>query len=182
VKAAVSYPLGANLENLILTGLYDIDGTGNTLNNAITGNGADNVLDGASGADTMAGGDGDDTYIVDNAGDVIIENEGEGNDTVESSVAHTLAANVENLTLTGSANINGTGNALDNILIGNAGTNVLTGLSGNDLYRPGTDDTVVEAMNGGTDTVEVAGTYTLGNNVENLILTGTANANGTETR
>ena len=178
VKAAVSYTLGTNLENLILTGLYDIDGTGNTLNNAITGNGQDNVLDGAGGADTMAGGDGDDTYIVDNAGDVIIENEGDGNDTVESSVAHALAANVENLTLTGSANINGTGNALDNILIGNTGTNVLTGLNGNDFYRPGTGDTVVEGLNGGTDTVEVSGTYTLGDNVENLILTGAANANG----
>ena len=84
-------------------------------------------LDGGVGADTMAGGLGNDTYVVDNAGDVVTESAGEGTDTVQSSVTYTLGANVENLTLTGSASINGTGNALANIITGNSGNNTLDG-------------------------------------------------------
>ena len=62
----------------------------------------------------MTGGAGNDTYAVDNAGDVVVEASGEGADTVSSSVTYTLAANVEDLVLTGSANLNGTGNTLAN--------------------------------------------------------------------
>ena len=64
------------------------------------------MLDGGAGADTMIGGAGNDTYVVDNAGDVVIENAGEGTDTVQR-VDHTypLAANVENLTLDRTARI-----------------------------------------------------------------------------
>jgi Ca2+-binding RTX toxin-like protein len=117
VVAAVSYTLGSNVENLILrVGSEDLNGTGNDLNNNLTGNDGDNVLDGGAGADTFAGGWGDDTYIVDNAGDVVDELLFYGNDTVQSSVTHTLDAYVENLILTGSANINGTGNGLANRL------------------------------------------------------------------
>ena len=70
----------------------------------------------------MRGGPGNDTYLVDNTGDVVTENSNEGTDTVQSSITYTLGANVENLTLTGTAAINGTGNALDNVLFGNSGT------------------------------------------------------------
>ena len=66
---------------------------------------------------------------MDNTGDVVTENANEGTDTVQASVTYTLAANVENLTLTGTGNINGTGNTLDNVIIGNSGNNVLTGLA-----------------------------------------------------
>ena len=73
------------------------------------------MLDGGAGADTMSGGAGNDTYVVDDAGDVVTEAAGEGTDTVRARVSYTLGANVENLTLTGTGAINGTGNALDNV-------------------------------------------------------------------
>lgn len=156
-----------------------INGTGNSLVNVITGNSAANVLDGGSGADTMAGGLGNDTYVADNVGDIVTESLNEGTDTVQSSVTYTLGVNVENLTLVGSSAINGTGNALDNVLTGNSAANVLIGGGGNDTYVIGAGDSVVEAANSGTDTVQSALTYTLGSNLENLSLTGSAAINGT---
>jgi Ca2+-binding RTX toxin-like protein len=181
VVSTSSYTLGDNLENLTLTGTASINGTGNTLGNVLVGNSADNILDGGAGADKMLGGLGDDTYVVESTGDVVTENAGEGTDTVQSSIAYTLGANVENLTLTGTAVIKGTGNALDNILDGsqNTAANVLTGGLGNDTYILGDGDTVVEAVNAGIDTVMTSATYTLGANLENLTLTGAETINGT---
>ena len=140
----VSFALGANVENLTLTGSADIDGTGNALANVLTGNSGANTLDGGAGADTLTGGAGDDTYVVDNAGDSLTENAGEGTDTVRSSIAWTLGANLENLVLTGSAAIDGTGNAANNQLTGNGNDNVLDGRAGADAMAGGMgDDTYV---------------------------------------
>jgi VCBS repeat-containing protein len=207
VQSSISYALGANVESLTLTGINAINGTGNTLNNTISGNAAANVLDGGAGADSMAGGAGDDTYVVDNAGDVVTENAGEGADIVQSSITYTLGANVENLTLTGTSAINGTGNALDNVIVGNIGNNILSGLDGNDtlIGNAGNDtldgglgadamaggagndayvvdnagDLITENLGEGIDNVQSSISYTLTGNVENLTLTGTAAIDGT---
>lgn len=189
VHASVSYALGANVENLVLTGANDIDGTGNELVNTLAGNAGSNILDGGSGADILAGGEGSDTYIVDHEGDVVTEQAGEGSDTVRASVSYALGTNVENLVLTGTGHIGGTGNALANTLTGNAGNNLLDGAAGADQMNgelgddtyvvDDVDDIVTEAADEGTDTVRASVSHALGANVENLVLTGTANIDGT---
>jgi Ca2+-binding RTX toxin-like protein len=93
-----------------------------------------NRFDGGPGADHMAGNGGDDTYVVDNAGDTVTEGSGGGIDLVESSVSFNLhAQSIENLTLTGTAAIDATGNSLANVIVGNSGANKLAPNAGNDL-------------------------------------------------
>jgi Ca2+-binding RTX toxin-like protein len=111
--------------------------TGSTAANLLVGLAGDDSLNGGDGADTMVGGTGNDSYVVDNPGDVVMENPGEGADTVSASVTYVLGANVEDLTLTGTGAINGTGNGDANLIIGNAGNNVLAGLGGADTLSGG---------------------------------------------
>lgn len=134
VQSTGSFALGDNIENLTLLGSHSVNGTGNALANLIVGNRGDNVLNGAAGADRLVGGIGNDTYIVDNAADLIMESVGGGIDTVQSSINHVLAANVEQLILTGSAAINGAGNSLANTITGNLAANILTGGAGTDAF------------------------------------------------
>uniref|UniRef100_A4XQ74 Hemolysin-type calcium-binding region n=1 Tax=Ectopseudomonas mendocina (strain ymp) TaxID=399739 RepID=A4XQ74_ECTM1 len=177
VLASVSFTLGANLENLTLLGKAALNGTGNELSNLLIGNDGNNILDGGTGADRMEGGKGNDTYIVDHEDDVVVENDKEGIDTVKASVTYTLGANVENLILTGSGDIDGSGNELNNAITGNdkdnrldggAGVDKLAGGKGNDTYvvdliQKGTgdkatavlEDSIVEKANEGTDTLEL---------------------------
>jgi Ca2+-binding RTX toxin-like protein len=136
VQSFVTFTLGSHVENLTLTGLTAINGTGNTLANVITGNTANNILDGGLGADTMNGGAGNDTYIVDNALDIVNDSSGTA-DEVRSTVTRTLEAAIENLTLTGNAAINGTGNALANTIVGNGAANTLDGKLGADVLTGG---------------------------------------------
>jgi Ca2+-binding RTX toxin-like protein len=180
VQSAISYSLSAHVENLILLGAGAINGTGNALDNALTGNASDNILDGGTGADTLVGGAGNDTYVIDSLADMVVEDVGAGTDLVQSAVSITLAANLENLTLTGTAAIDGTGNALGNILTGNVAANVLAGGAGNDTYViDDVADAVIELGGEGTDLVQASVSYLLSNNVENLTLTGGASINGT---
>ncbi|MGO7587489.1 calcium-binding protein, partial [Rhizobium ruizarguesonis] len=185
-----SYTLGSDVENLTYIGTAAFVGTGNTLNNILTG---------GAGVDTLKGGAGDDTYVI-STGDTVVENADEGIDTVRTTLAaHTLAANVENLTYIGTAAFTGIGNLLDNVIIGGVAADKLMGAGGNDTLIGGggadmmsggtgddiyvvdiATDLVIENVNEGTDTVQTAlVSYTLGNNVENLTYTGSANFTGT---
>jgi len=189
---------GTSGADKLVGGAGDDTLNGNAGNDILIGNAGNDVLNGGAGNDTMTGGAGDDVYIVDSISDVTIELPNEGVDTVESSVTWTLSANVENLYLTGKAAINGTGNALDNTIVGNSAANILTGGAGNDSLdgRAGADrmvgglgddtyyvdnvgDVIVENANEGIDSVESTISYALGNNVENLTLSDGAAINGT---
>jgi Ca2+-binding RTX toxin-like protein len=229
IEASAHYTLATNTEVLILTGISDLNGTGTSDADTIIGNSGRNSLSGAAGDDELSGGDGNDTlnggagadtmsggigndlYIVDNAGDLVVELGGEGTDTIESSVSYTLAAgsSIDNLALLGSGNINGTGADNAGAIIGNSGNNALSGLAGddflfgdsgndtldgganadlmsgsygNDLYIVDDNGDVVGEFSGeGTDTIQASVTYTLAANVEVLSLTGAANIDGTGT-
>lgn len=196
VRTSVSYDLGLladEVENLTLTGKTAINGTGNDLDNVITGNAGNNTLSGGLGNDTLAGGGGndmliggvgDDVYVVTSLkGLTIVENSGEGADTVQSSITYMLGAELENLELTGALNLNGTGNALDNTLTGNGGVNTLDGGAGADSLIGGGGEDVFIVDDAG-DEVTGSGlilssiSWDLGVNttgVDNLTLTG-ANA------
>jgi len=171
VRSSVNFTLGDNLENLVLTGSSATDGNGNSLNNLIAGNTANNYIDGRDGNDNlngglgndtlvggdgndylnggegndlMSGGTGNDSYFVDSRNDSITESPNEGTDTVRSSISFILAANLENLVLTGSRAINGYGNSLNNLIVGNSANNTLEGRDGNDNINGGLgNDTLV---------------------------------------
>lgn len=169
-----------NIENLI----------GSSYNDSLTGGASGSTLDGGLGIDTLTGGAGNDTFVV-TAGDTVSDASAADTDLVKSSVDSVLPSNIENLTLTGGA-IFGSGNAVGNTIIGTTGNNILNGAAGNDTLKGGAGndtylvdsatDVIDETVTGsaGTDIVwSTAASFTLGTNVENLRLMGTAAINGT---
>src|SRR5262249_47664571 len=133
----VSYHAGIFGGFTIANGVVIENAVGGPGGDRLTGNAFANLLDGGAGADTMKGGAGDDTYGVGNTGDIASELAGGGIDTVRAGVGWTLANPFENLTLTGTGNLNGTGNAAVNTLLGNAGNNVLDGKAAADSMKGG---------------------------------------------
>ena len=189
-----NFLITVNSNNLNLVGTSGNDTlTGGNGNDTLSGLAGNDSLIGGLGADTMTGGTGNDIYVIDNAGDVISETSTVTTeiDEVQSSISYLLGTNLEKLTLTGTANLDGTGNTLANTLTGNGGNNILDGGTGIDTMIGGlgddtyvidvTTDVISEAASAGTDTVKSAITYVLGanSNLENLILTGTAAVNAT---
>ncbi|HEU0115672.1 MAG TPA: hypothetical protein VFQ80_13390, partial [Thermomicrobiales bacterium] len=142
VFSTAHFVLSANVETLVLQGSADLQGYGNGDANMLYGNAGSNLLDGRVGADVMLGGAGTDVYVVDDAGDMVIENTGEGNDAVFSTAHFALAANVETLVLQGSADLQGYGNGDANALYGNAGSNLLDGRVGADVMLGGAGNDV----------------------------------------
>ncbi|MGZ2413017.1 Ca2+-binding RTX toxin-like protein [Sphingomonas sp. F9_3S_D5_B_2] len=168
----------------------------------VYGFGGNDQLDGGRGVDRLLGGAGDDLYIIRDATDYVYENAGEGIDRVISPISYQLRANVENLSLSGSADIIGRGNDLDNSIAGNGGSNRLYGYEGSDrisggagddrldggtdadrlaggtgndtYYVDSTSDIVVEKAGEGTDSVRTTANYTLSANVENGAVEGSS--------
>ncbi len=219
VRAGSSYTLSEHVEHLtLLENAWNAVATGNELNNILTANNSGSTLygqagddtllggegndrlDGGTGIDRMEGGAGDDIYVVENAGDSVIETADGGYDTIESSLDIHLIPHLERGVLLGTANLNATGNELDNELVGNSGNNILdggasidrmAGGAGDDTYytdrapyedgMPG--DTIVEAADEGIDTEirSYEGAYLLADYVENLVLAGSIyRGNGNE--
>jgi serralysin len=176
---------GAGIDRLVsienLTGSPFADAlTGDPSANTLIGLAGDDILNGGTGADTMIGGLGNDRYVVDQAGDVITEFAGEGDDMVIAKANYTLGAGVSietmttiNASATTPINLTGNeygqsiyGNAGNNILTGNGGSDYLVGLAGNDWYFVDASDFISEANGGGDDWIFVPGTYTLREGIE----------------
>ncbi|WP_281287258.1 calcium-binding protein, partial [Blastochloris sulfoviridis] len=149
-------------------------------NDILLGGLGDDYLDGGAGADTMEGGKGDDIYVVNSVNDTILEFAGEGYDMVVSSANYLLNAGVEELRLLEGYDIHGTGNSLNNWIIGNSRDNILDGVTGADLmvgaagddtyYVDNAGDVTEELAGEGTDTVQTTIDTVLAANVENMIL------------
>jgi len=169
---------------LLMTGnAGDNELTGTAFNDVLTGGAGDDTLDGGGGTNLLVGGAGNDTFIVATATDLVSEGLNGGIDTVEAAINYVLGANVENLELTGNADITGTGNALNNSITGNDGANVLIGGAGNDLLEGedgadtvlggiGNDRIVMDVAAGNVDTADG------GIGLDTLALVGTVPGGG----
>lgn len=167
VMVGGTHVLGANLENLTLTGIGNFNGTGNGLDNVLTGNDGNNTLDGGDGNDTLIGGlgadrliggKGNDTFHY-TAGDTLVEDKDGGIDTIISEVSFDMSKdylNFEHLVLRGTSNINGLGNASNNAITGNSGNNELLGRGGNDALFGGAGQ---DGLNGGEGNDRLYGGY-----------------------
>lgn len=171
---SVNYVINRGVERVYATGAANIAISGNAEANTVYGHDAENLLvgnagddllygglghdqlyggmdhdllDGGQGGDLMAGGFGDDTYVVGQAGDQIIEFDGQGMDTVKTSFDYQLTDFVENLILEGSQDLQGQGNLLSNTLYGNQGHNILFGYESNDVLYGGEGN---DQLNAGT--------------------------------
>jgi Ca2+-binding RTX toxin-like protein len=198
VQSSASYSLQSGIDTLILTGNSTAVGQGNNdPTNTLIGNAGDHTLVAGTGNDTLIAGSGlaslvggttatsNDLFIVNNYNDTVSVGSTHGNDTIQSSANYSLSPNVTTLVLTGNASLSATGNGLADMIIANAGGDVLTAISttaattlvggaGNDLFIVNnTNDKVSVGTSQGSDTIQSSATYTLPANVDTLVLTGT---------
>jgi Ca2+-binding RTX toxin-like protein len=210
LTSAIQQPTNIDLSGFTFSGtgtlFFEIYGT--AASQFLIGSSANDEFSGGGGEDYMAGGIGNDLYLIDSAGDTVVENAGAGIDRVASTISYVLPANVENLDLIGIATtqLDGTGNALDNVMTGSVARNILVGGGGNDtLYGYGGNDELngqvgadtmygglgedtyiidnvgdhaIELPGEGVDTVNASISYTMEANIENVTLTG-VNTNDT---
>jgi Ca2+-binding RTX toxin-like protein len=165
-----------------------LDGAGGA--DYLLGAGGDDTLDGGTGSDYLNGGPGSDEFRVDDLGDQVVESpRWAGHDHVTASVDFWMGrAHIEDLTLSGSANIRGVGNGLMNVIEGNAGDNILDGGKNNDtliggqgndsyyLRAPG--DTAIEAAGEGIDVIRAFRSVLMPANIERMYLQTTVALNG----
>ncbi len=193
IQTSVSYTAAANVKKLTGTGSAPITLTGNSLANTITANSGDDTLIAGLGLATLIGGSGNNTFVINNASDVITKAVNSGNNTELTSVSATLAANVQNLTGTGTASLTLTGNNLTNVITANSsanrlvagnGTATLVSGVGNDTLVGGTGTNTFVVNNTGdvvtaqsaavSNKIQTSVSYTAAANVKTLIGTGTA--------
>ncbi len=173
IQSSVNYTAAANVQNLTGTGAGNLTLTGNNLADVITANSGNDTLVAGTGVDTLVGGAGSDTFVVNNTGDVVQAKTG-GTNTIQSSVSYTAAANVQNLTGTGTGNLTLTANALNDVITSNIGIDTLVGGTGSDTFIVNNASDVVQAKTGGTNTIQTAVSYTAAANVQKLTGTGAA--------
>ena len=141
--------IGTNYGDSLTGSAADETFEGGGGNDTLRGGGGADVLIGGAGANRLFGGAGNDTYVVTSAADVLTELAGEGTDLVQSAISFALSnVNLENLTLTGLGNINGSGNATANVITGNSGNNLLRGYGGADTITGGDGDDNILGGNG----------------------------------
>jgi len=202
LRSSADIALRSGARHIELLGITDIDATGNAAANTLTGNAGNNLLSGSggndrlfgnsgadtliggsgndllnggAGADRMVGGPGDDNYVVNDAGDLVIEAAGNGNDTVRSGITLTLRANVENLVLISANNDGGTGNELPNTIVGGSGNNRLDGRGGSDTLTGGHGaDSFVFSTAPAADNIDHISDFTAG--IDRVVLVATVYA------
>lgn len=184
-----TYVLAAFIETLIYAGTEDFEGVGNSADNGITGGIGNDSLDGGAGADRLTGGLGGDTYLVDDEGDVVVEEADEGFDTVRTTLTtYALSTDLEALVFVGAGDFTGLGNAASNSLSGGDGNDRLDGGGGADLMDGGRGDDVYEVDDAGDVIIDSDGwdtvrtqlnLYVLDDALEGLVFTGTGTFDGT---
>lgn len=159
---------------------------GNGGTDFLDGGEGDDTLDGGPGADTMNGGMGNDVYVVEDTADIVNENANEGDDIVDTTVTFNVPLNVEVLRMQGTGNIDATGTAARDIIVGNSGNNIINGAGGFDVMQGGAGndtyavdnsyDAVIEASGEGYDNVYSSIDYIIPetSEIESALLTGNA--------
>jgi Ca2+-binding RTX toxin-like protein len=207
VHTSINWTLAANIERLILDGVGNINGTGNTQANTMVGNAGDNTLDGGDGEDIIKGGAGSDTLLGGAGSDMLyggdgidnLDGQGEsdrldggiGDDTLVGGAGNdildggadddSLSGGIGNDQLNGGAGVDSlNGGDGNDVLDGGAGVDAMTGGLGDDTYYvDSVGDTTIELSGEGSDVVHAAINWTLAANTEILIQDGVGNINGT---